>query len=163
MMMTLGWFVFMRSTVAPLSQQDDRGWRHPGNARVGARPAYQYTGPDDETSNLSATLYPELTGGPVSLDLLHEMAATGNAFPLIQGDGVFRGYFVIERTSVTRSEFFQDGAARKIEFTLNLKRVDDDESSLLNKVAGRAVGGIASRLGIGSLLGKIGNKIGGLL
>ena len=38
MMMTLGWFVFMRSTVAPQSQQDEWAWRHPGNNRVGARP-----------------------------------------------------------------------------------------------------------------------------
>ena len=163
MMMTLGWFVFQRSTFAPQSQQDDRAWRHPGNPRVGARPAYQFTGPDDETTTLSGTLYPELTGGPVSLDLLHEMAATGQAFPLIQGDGVMRGYFVIERTSVTRSEFFTDGATRKIEFTMNLKRVDDDESSLGNKLLGRAIGGIASRLGISNIVGTIGNKIGGLL
>jgi phage protein U len=163
MMMTLGWFVFMRSTVAPQSQQDERAWRHPGNARVGTRPAYQYTGPDDETTTLSATLYPELTGGAVTLDLLHEMAATGKAFPLIQGDGVFRGYFVIERTSVTRSEFFSDGAARKLDFTMNLKRVDDDENTLGNKLMGRAIGGIASRLGISNIVGTIGNKIGGLL
>ncbi|MGL5036948.1 MAG: phage tail protein [Aeromonas sp.] len=163
MMMTLGWFVFMRSTVAPQSQQDERAWRHPGNARVGARPAYQFTGPDDETTNISATLYPELTGGPVTLDLLHEMAATGNAFPLIQGDGVMRGYFVIERTSVTSSEFFQDGAARKIEFSLTLKRVDDDDMTLGHKVAGRALSGIANRLGISSIVSAAGNKIGGLL
>lgn len=163
MMMTLGWFVFQRSTFAPQSQQDDRAWRHPGNPRVGARPAYQFTGPDDETTVLSGTLYPELTGGPVSLDLIHEMAATGQAFPLIQGDGVMRGYFVIERTSVTRSEFFSDGTARKLEFTMNLKRVDDDESSLGNKLLGRTIGGIASRLGISNIVGTVGNKIGGML
>ena len=161
-MMTLGWFVFQRSTFAPQSQQDERAWRHPGNPRVGARPAYQFTGPDDETTVLSGTLYPELTGGPVSLDLIHEMAATGQAFPLIQGDGVMRGYFVIERTSVTRSEFFSDGTARKLEFTMNLKRVDD-ESSLGNKLLGRTIGGIASRLGISNIVGTVGNKIGGML
>ena len=163
MMMTLGWFVFQRSTFAPQSQQNDRAWRHPGNPRVGARPAYQFTGPDDEITVLSGTLYPELTGGPVTLDLLNEMAATGQAFPMIQGDGVMRGYFVIERTSETLTEFFQDGATRKIEFTMNLKRVDDDENTLGNKLMGRAIGGIASRLGISNIVGTIGNKIGGLL
>ena len=163
MMMTLGWFVFMRSTLAPLSQQDERAWRHPGNNRVGARPAYQYLGPDDETSTLSGVLLPELTGGPVSLDMLNLMGDSGQAFPLIQGDGVMRGYFVIERTSVTRSEFFSDGTARKLEFTMNLKRVDDDETSLGNKLLGRAIGGIASRLGISNIVGTVGNKIGGLL
>ena len=87
MMMTLGWFVFMRSTVAPQSQQDEKSWRHPGNNRVGSRPSYQYLGPDDELSTLSGVLYPELTGGPVSLDMLNLMADSGGAFPLIQGDG----------------------------------------------------------------------------
>ncbi|MBZ6064719.1 phage tail protein [Aeromonas schubertii] len=163
MMMTLGFFVFQRATVAPLSQQDDRAWRHPGNARVGARPAYQFTGADDETSTLSGVLYPELTGGPVSLDLLHDMAATGQAFPLIQGDGVMRGYFVIERTSITRSEFFADGAARKIEFTLSLKRVDDDGQTLDKRLINRGIGGIASRLGLSGIMNGIGNKLGGIL
>ena len=83
MMMTLGWFVFMRSTVAPLSQQDERAWRHPGNNRIGARPVYQYLGPDDETTTLNGVLLPEVTGGPVSLDLLNSMADSGQAFPLI--------------------------------------------------------------------------------
>lgn len=163
MMMTLGWFVFQRSTFAPQTRQDERAWRHPGNARMGARPAYQFLGPDDETVTLSGELYPELTGGPVSLDLLHDMAATGQAFPLLQGDGVMRGYFVIERTSVTSSEFFQDGSARKLEFTLSLKRVDDDTASVGNTMVNRALGNIAGRLGIGSIVSKIGNKIGGLL
>ncbi|WP_421211443.1 phage tail protein [Aeromonas enteropelogenes] len=163
MMMTLGWFVFMRSTVAPLSQQDERAWRHPGNNRVGARPAYQYLGPDDETSTLSGVLLPELTGGPVSLDMLNLMGDSGRAIPLIQGDGVMRGSFVIEGISTTRSEFFADGTARKIEFTIKLKRVDDNDRSLGNTLLGRTAGNLFSRLGAGKLMGSIGGKLGGIL
>ncbi|MEA9415969.1 phage tail protein [Aeromonas caviae] len=163
MMMTLGWFVFMRSTLAPLSQQDERAWRHPGNNRVGARPAYQYLGPDDETSTLSGVLLPELTGGPVSLDMLTLMGDSGQAFPLIQGDGVMRGSFVIEGISTTRSEFFVDGTARKIEFTIKLKRVDDNNSSLGNTLLGRTAGNLLGRLGAGKLMGSIGGKLGGIL
>ncbi|HHQ4533276.1 TPA: phage tail protein [Aeromonas veronii] len=163
MMMTLGWFVFMRSTVAPQSQQDERAWRHPGNNRVGARPSYQYLGPDDELSTLSGVLYPELTGGPVSLDMLNSMGDSGQAFPLIQGDGVMRGSFVIEGISTTRSEFFQDGSARKIEFSIKLKRVDDNDSSLGNTLLGRTAGNLLCRLGLGTLLNTVGGKLGGLL
>ncbi|MBS4688576.1 phage tail protein [Aeromonas sobria] len=163
MMMTLGWFVFMRSTVAPQSQQDERAWRHPGNNRVGARPSYQYLGPDDELSTLSGVLYPELTGGPVSLDMLNSMGDSGQAFPLIQGDGVMRGSFVIEGISTTRSEFFQDGSARKIEFSIKLKRVDDNDSSLGNTLLGRTAGNLLGRLGLGTLLNTVGGKLGGLL
>ncbi|TNI89020.1 phage tail protein [Aeromonas sobria] len=163
MMMTLGWFVFMRSTVAPQSQQDERAWRHPGNNRVGARPSYQYLGPDDELSTLSGVLYPELTGGPVSLDMLNSMGDSGQAFPLIQGDGVMRGSFVIEGISTTRSEFFQDGSARKIEFSIKLKRIDDNDSSLGNTLLGRTAGNLLGRLGVGKLLNTVGGKLGGLL
>lgn len=163
MMMTLGWFVFMRSTVAPQSQQDERAWRHPGNNRIGARPSYQYLGPDDELSTLSGVLYPELTGGPVSLDMLNSMGDSGQAFPLIQGDGVMRGSFVIEGISTTRSEFFQDGSARKIEFSIKLKRVDDNDSSLGNTLLGRTAGNLLGRLGLGKLLNTVGGKLGGLL
>ncbi|WP_270804591.1 phage tail protein [Aeromonas sp. QDB66] len=163
MMMTLGWFVFMHSTVAPQSQQDEWGWRHPGNNRVGARPAYQFLGPDDETSTLSGVLYPELTGGPVSLDMLRQMGDSGEAFPLIQGDGVMRGSFVIEGISTTRTEFFSDGAARKIEFSIKLKRVDDNDSTLGNTLLGRTAGNLLGRLGVGKLMGSIGGKLGGIL
>ena len=163
MMMTLGWFVFMRSTVAPQSQQDEKSWRHPGNNRVGSRPSYQYLGPDDELSTLSGVLYPELTGGPVSLDMLNRMGDRGQAFPLIQGDGVMRGSFVIEGISTTRSEFFQDGSARKIEFSIKLKRVDDNDSSLGNTLLGRTAGNLLGRLGVGKLLNTVGGKLGGLL
>ena len=163
MMMTLGWFVFMRSTVAPQSQQDERAWRHPGNNRVGARPSYQYLGPDDELSTLSGVLYPELTGGPVSLDMLNSMGDSGQAFPLIQGDGVMRGSFVIEGISTTRSEFFQDGSARKIEFSIKLKRVNDNDSSLGNTLLGRTAGNLLGRLGLGTLLNTVGGKLGGQL
>ncbi|WP_139411942.1 phage tail protein [Aeromonas veronii] len=163
MMMTLGWFVFMRSTVAPQSQQDEKSWRHPGNNRVGSRPSYQYLGPDDELSTLSGVLYPELTGGPVSLDMLNSMGDSGQAFPLIQGDGVMRGSFVIEGITTTRSEFFQDGSARKIEFSIKLKRVDDNDSSLGNTLLGRTAGNLLGRLGLGTLLNTVGGKLGGLL
>ncbi|WP_425891680.1 phage tail protein [Aeromonas veronii] len=163
MMMTLGWFVFMRSTVAPQSQQDEKSWRHPGNNRVGSRPSYQYLGPDDELSTLSGVLYPELTGGPVSLDMLNSMGDSGQAFPLIQGDGVMRGSFVIEGISTTRSEFFQDGSPRKIEFSIKLKRVDDNDSSIGNTLLGRTAGNLLGRLGLGKLLNTVGGKLGGLL
>ncbi|WP_323947478.1 phage tail protein [Aeromonas caviae] len=163
MMMTLGWFVFMRSTLAPLSQQDERAWRHPGNNRIGARPAYQFVGPDDETSTLSGVLLPEVTGGPVSLDMLNQMGDSGQAFPLIQGDGVMRGSFVIEGISTTRTEFFDDGAARKIEFSIKLKRVDDNDTTFGNTLLNRTAGNLFGRLGLGKLVGSIGNKLGGLL
>ncbi len=131
MMMTLGFFVFSRLTVPYQTSQHDMVWRHPTNNRIGARPTAQFLGVGDETLTLSGVLLPELTGGELSLDVLRQMADTGKAYPLIEGRGTVTGFFVIEKISKGRSEFFSDGAARRIEFSLDLKRVDEQNTSLL--------------------------------
>ena len=130
-MMAIGYFVFNLHTTPYQSQQHDRGWRHVGNSRVGLRPSSQFIGPDDEKITLSGSLYPEITGGRVSLELLNKLADTGKAYPVIEGTGIMHGMFVIEKISTTRTEFFSDGAARKIEFTVSLKRVDEQDRGLL--------------------------------
>lgn len=131
MMMTLGFFVFSRLTVPYQTSQHDMVWRHPTNSRVGARPSAQFLGVGDETLTLSGVLMPEITGGELSLDMLRKMADTGKAYPLIEGRGTVTGFFVIEKISKGRSEFFRDGAARRIEFTIELKRVDEKNTSLI--------------------------------
>ncbi|MGI2144441.1 phage tail protein [Shewanella frigidimarina] len=131
MMMTLGFFVFSRLTVPYQSSQHDMVWRHPTNSRIGARPSAQFLGVGDETLTLSGVLMPEITGGELSLEALRKMADTGKAYPLIEGRGTVTGFFVIEKISKGRSEFFSDGAARKIEFTIELKRVDEKNISLI--------------------------------
>lgn len=131
MMMTLGFFVFSRLTVPYQTSQHDMVWRHPTNSRVGARPSSQFLGVGDETLTLSGVLMPEITGGELSLEALRKMADTGKAYPLIEGRGTVTGFFVIEKISKGRSEFFSDGAARKIEFTIELKRVDEKNTSLI--------------------------------
>lgn len=65
-----------------------------------------------------------------------------------------RGSFVIEGISTTRTEFFDDGAARKIEFSIKLKRVDDNDTTFGNTLLNRTAG---------NLFGSIGNKLGGIL
>jgi len=45
---------------------------------------------------------------------------------------------VIDSLSETNTIFFPDGTARRIEFTLSLKRIDDDRIDLLG--AGTAIG-----------------------
>ncbi|MBI5917804.1 MAG: phage tail protein [Nitrosomonadales bacterium] len=134
MMMALGLFVFGLDT-APYQQfQRQTSWRHPSNSRVGLRPASQFAGPGDDTITLSGTLYPEITGGRVSLAALRYMGETGKAWPLLEGTGWFFGMYVIEEISETASYFFADGAARKIEFSLKLKRVDDDVPDIIGAI-----------------------------
>lgn len=133
-MMALGLFVFELSTTPYQDMQHKKAWRHPSSPKVGARPESQFLGPDEETIALSGVLYPELTGGEVSLAQLDQMADQGKAWPLISGSGYLYGLFVIESKDVSRSLFFADGTARRIEFTLNLKRADDNQVDTLGSL-----------------------------
>ncbi|MBC3250986.1 phage tail protein [Serratia fonticola] len=124
MMMALGMFVFIMRTAPYQEMQHQMSWRHVSNSRIGQRPATQFLGIDEETITLSGTLYPQLTGGTLSLLALEWMADSGKSWPLIEGTGMIYGMFVITELSRTRSYFSPNGHASKIEFTLTLKRVD---------------------------------------
>ncbi|WP_313473937.1 phage tail protein [Stutzerimonas kunmingensis] len=126
MMMALGMFVFGLDTLAYQELQRQTDWRHPSTSRIGARPARQFIGPGEDAITLPGVLLAELAGDQASLDELREMADTGKAYALVEGTGKVYGQFVIESLSEGRTLFFRDGAARRIEFTLVLKRVDDD-------------------------------------
>ena len=139
MMMSLGLFVFGMHTVAYQELQRQTSWRHPSTSRVGTNPARQFLGRGDDTITLPGVLVSGLTGTQISLDVLREMADTGKAWALIEGTGRIYGIFVIEAISETRSYFFKDGAARRIEFSLTLQRVDDSDLDALGSIIG-AVG-----------------------
>lgn len=139
MMMSLGLFVFGMHTVAYQELQRQTNWRHPSTSRVGTNPARQFLGRGDDTITLPGVLVSGLTGTQISLDVLREMADTGKAWVLIEGTGRIYGIFVIEAISETRSYFFKDGAARRIEFSLTLQRVDDSDLDALGSIIG-AVG-----------------------
>lgn len=131
MMMVLGMFVFSLPTLVYQELQRQTEWRHPSTSRIGARPARQYLGPGEDSITLPGVLLPELAGELLSLDALRLMADTGKAWPLIEGSGRIYGLWVIESLQETKTLFFRDGAARRIEFSLALKRVDEGKVDLL--------------------------------
>ena len=131
MMLSLGMFVFSLSTLAYQELQRQTNWRHASNSRVGAPPALQFVGRGDDTITLPGIILPELAGSVLSLDALRLMANTGKAWPMVEGTGRIYGLWVIESLSETKTLFFRDGTARRIEFTLSLKRTDDDRIDLL--------------------------------
>jgi phage protein U len=124
-MMSLGMFVFSLPTIAYDEVQRRASWRWATNARVGARDAAQYVGPDKETISLNGTAFAELQDGRASLDELREMAAEGKAWPLTSGTGEVLGAWVIEGIDERQKHFFDDGIARQIDFGIDLMRVDD--------------------------------------
>ncbi|KIH84230.1 phage tail protein [Pseudomonas batumici] len=138
MMLALGMFVFSLSTLAYQELQRQTEWRHASNNRIGAPPARQFLGRGEDTITLPGILLPELAGSMFSLDALRLMANTGKAWPVIEGSGRLYGLWVIESLSETKTIFFRDGTPRRIEFSLTLKRIDDDRIDLLG--AGTATG-----------------------
>ncbi|MGF7443916.1 phage tail protein [Klebsiella michiganensis] len=157
MMMVLGLFVFQLRTVPYQQLQYQRNWRHVTNNRVNHRPTTQFLGPDNDQLTLTGVLMPEVTGGRLSLLALELMAEQGKAWPLIEGGGTIYGMYVIESLNQTKSEFFSSGEARKIVFSLGLKRVDEslsemfgslnDQLSSLQDSAAAAVGNIRTTVG----------------
>lgn len=62
----------------------------------------------------------------MSLVMLETMAFPGARDPDRRHGRDLHGMYVIERITQNRTEFFKDGKAKKIDFTLNLKRVSED-------------------------------------
>ncbi|WP_406705830.1 phage tail protein [Sodalis sp.] len=145
MLMAYGMFVFLLNTVPYQSLARSAGWRHVKNERIGRSARWQYIGPGEDAITLSGVLYPEVTGGDVSLETLRTMAYTARPWPLIEGTGMIFGLFVIDNLSETRTEFYADGKAKKIEFTLSLKKVSEDVRESLAQVTADDLLGLLPR------------------
>lgn len=146
MMLALGMFVFSLPTAAYQELQRQTDWRHVSNNRVGAAPARQFIGRGEDAITLPGIILPELAGSTLSLDALRLMANTGKAWPMVEGSGRIYGLWVIESLSENKTIFFSDGTPRRIEFTLSLKRTDDDRIDLL---------GIGTSIGVNVLRGLL--------
>ena len=103
MMLALGMFVFMRQTLPHQTMQRESDYRWPSNSRIGKRDAYQFLGVGEENMTLAGVLYPELTGGKLTMTTLRLMAEEGRAWPLLDGTGMIYGMYVISRVNETGS------------------------------------------------------------
>lgn len=131
MMMCLGMFVFSLSTLAYQEFLRQTEWKHASTARVGARDAHQFTGPGDDTLNLSGWFAPEFKGTPLAISILRGMADTGRPWILVEGTGHIYGHWLITSLSETRTNIEDNGAGGRIEFSLSLKCADDDVAGIL--------------------------------
>ncbi len=165
MMMTLGMMVFMRQTLPYQGLQHKVDYRWPTNSRVGQRATAQFLGPGDEKMTLTGRLLPEITGGKISVVALKAQADLGRAWPLIGGDGTIHGMYVIENIETHSSEFFADGSSRRIEFTVDLLRVDESLITMfgdLRKQASDLLGqGNSLASGVQSVIGSMASQAGG--
>lgn len=143
MMMVFGMFVFMLRTTPYQQLQHLQEWRHVKNERVNQSAGWQYIGAGDGNITLSGVLYPEITGGNLSLSALETIGYAGRPWPLIEGTGRIYGMYVLTRLERGKSEFDRFGNPKKIEFTLSLSRVDADyREKLQNSTVSDALAGL---------------------
>lgn len=171
-LMALGVFVFELKTLPFDGLSRQTAWRWPGKERAGGPPAHQYAGPGDDTLTIDGVLMPELTGGGKELEALRKMAAEGKAWILLSGDGRELGQYFIERVEDKGSHFLSNGAPRKIEFTIALKRYWEDEGVKAGGLGGGMLGDLkaslpdvggslqsAAAVAVGDLAGQIGDGV----
>ena len=127
MLAALGQFVFALDNLAFEEMRRSTEWRHPSNSRVGAAPARQFVGKGDDKLTLTGLLAPEHFGDRFAIDKLRAMGDSGAAYALVNGLGEIYGAWVIESVEETGSILTAEGIARRVEFTLNLARVDDQQ------------------------------------
>ena len=136
-MLILGAFPFSVNTAAYQQLQRNTQYQWASQARLGKSvmkhlgvggPAYQFIGPGDETISLNGTVYPQYVGlpGRLSLSALRLQAGAGIALPLVSIGGLLLGRYIIEQIQETDTGLFADGSPRKIEFSLSLKRYNED-------------------------------------
>lgn len=148
MLMMLGGFMFERTTFAPQQTSRTTEWQHPTSNRIGLEPLSQFTGKGSDKQTLSGKLYPQLTGGPVAIDILRGMADAGGAYLLVSGTGHILGAWVITGMSETRREFFADGTAKVIEFSIDLQHAPDDAiDQLTNLTIGAGISAVLNGMG----------------
>lgn len=125
MLLTLDQFVFGMDSLPFRELQRQTQYKHRGSSRVGARDASQYLGPGEDLVTITGVLVPEITGRADSLRQLRDMAEAGDAYVLVDATGLVHGAYVIEAVNDSQDGYTRDGQARRIDFTIGLKRVDD--------------------------------------
>lgn len=101
-------------------------WRWPEQGRILRKPALQFTGAGLDRINLEGVIYPSHSGGQGTIDQLKGMGDTGEPYMLTDGLGRVYGLFAINRVQEGRTLFMDTGAARRIEFTIELVEYGED-------------------------------------
>lgn len=132
-MARLGQFQFGIDTAAFQQLQRSASYQWQAKNRVGRKPAQQFTGQGADTITLNGVIYPHYRGGIGQLGFMREIAGTGQPQPLVytlDSVGQYCGRWCITSIEETRTVFFDNGAPRKIEFSLTLVEYGEDAGSL---------------------------------
>ena len=125
MMLSLSDFQFGVDTAAyaELSLKAEYPWAKVD--RLQNTPQHQAMGLEERSISLRGTVFPSYREAGLSqIETLREAAAEMKPQPLMAGNGRYLGRWVVKSISQTDSVFFEDGAAQKQEFTMEMERFD---------------------------------------
>lgn len=135
-LMTLGEFRFSMETAAYSTLQRTARYQWSSQARLGRKPAQQFTGKDPETITLNGVILPHFKGGLGQVNSMRKLAGDGVPLNMSDGLGNIWGKWCITEVRENQSDFTSNGAARSIRFSLTLVEYgEDDDKGYLN--AGR--------------------------
>jgi phage protein U len=101
---------------------------------LGRRPELEFVGPGAEEWSFSGSVFPARFGGEENLASLDAAREAGLPLPLVRGDGVPHGWFVISGLRDTRKFLDARGVPQQIEYELSLKRSDPAEPGLYDEM-----------------------------
>lgn len=125
-MMALGTFRFGVNRAAYQHFTRSARWRWEQLDRVGRKPAQQYLGPNADEITLEGVIYPHFKGGLRQIELMRLVADQGQPLILVDGLGWIWERWVITSITETKSVFLAEGAARRIDFSVQLKAYGSD-------------------------------------
>ena len=126
MMMILGAYRFCIGNAAyqNLVRTTEYNWVE--QKRILGEPAMQFIGIGTDTIKLDGVVYPQFKGGLRQVTLMRVQAGLGIPLMLISGNGMAFGRWCIVDIDETQTTFMADGSARKIAFSLTLKKYVED-------------------------------------
>jgi phage protein U len=102
---------------------------------IGRRPPLEAVGEGEETIRLSGRIFPKTLGGLGDMEALDLQRVAGFPLPLMRGDGMPMGFFVIETLTQRSSRLDGDGVGRIVDFDLVLKRAEPPGAATLASLA----------------------------
>lgn len=140
MMMILGAYRFCIGNAAYQSLARSTEYKWEEQKRLLGEPALQFMGQGAETITLEGVIYPQFKGGLRQVSLMRAQAGLGLPLMLISGNGNAFGRWCITAVGETQTVFMKDGSARKITFSLTLKKYGEEKQAgalgIVQKIVG---------------------------
>lgn len=144
-LLQLGDFQFTVPNGVHESLDRSMAWSWPEQGRLLRKPATQFTGPGLDSISLSGVIYPGHSGKQNTIDDLRKMGDAGKPYMLTDGLGRVYGQFTMVGIQEGRSLFAQGGAARRIDFTIELLEYGpDDPGNRASPLAASGLTGFAA-------------------